>query len=63
MISLAFELLEAGTVFLNKCLISLIIGFIIVRATKLINESIYILLRHHLNIFCDNLLGKVVNVD
>lgn len=63
MISLAFELLEAGNVFLNKCLISLIIGFIIVRATKLINESIYILLRYHLNIFYDNLLGKVVNID
>ena len=47
----------------NKYFISLIIRFIIGRATKLINESIYILLRHHLNIFCDNLLGRVVNVD
>lgn len=50
-----------GTVFLNKCFISLIIGFIIGRATKLINESIYILLRHHLNIFYNNLLGRVLN--
>lgn len=58
-IPIIFELLEAGTILINKYLINRLIDFLIDRAA---NHKWQYILRKNLIIFYDNFLEKVKNV-